>query len=105
MKKGGIVYSTNKNLHIEEEEFEVNKNDFIVSVCFERKGRSGKGVTIIKGLKENPNTLKCLAKDIKKTLSIGGSNKNGEIILQGRIQDKVISLLNNKGYKSKKVGG
>ena len=105
MKKGGIVYSTNKNLHIEEEEFEINKNDFIVSVCFEKKGRAGKGVTIIKGLEENPNTFKSLAKEIKKTLSIGGSNKNGEIILQGRIQDKVINLLNAKGYKTKKVGG
>lgn len=105
MKKGGIVYSTNKNLHIEEEEFEINKNDFIVSVCFEKKGRAGKGVTIIKGLEANPNTFKSLAKEIKKTLSIGGSNKNGEIILQGRIQDKVINLLNAKGYKTKKVGG
>ena len=105
MKKGGIVYSTNKNLHIEEEKFEINKNDFIVSVCFEKKGRAGKGVTIIRGLEENPNTFKSLAKEIKKTLSIGGSNKNGEIILQGRIQDKVINLLNAKGYKTKKVGG
>ena len=105
MKKGGIVYSTNKNLHIEEEEVEINKNDFIVSVCFEKKGRAGKGVTIIRGLEENPNTFKSLAKEIKKTLSIGGSNKNGEIILQGRIQDKVINLLNAKGYKTKKVGG
>ena len=105
MKKGGIVYSTNNNLHIEEEDVAIDKNNFIVSICFEKKGRAGKGVTIIRGIKENPNTLKKLAKEIKKTLSIGGSNKNGEIILQGRIQEKVIDLLNQKGYKTKKVGG
>ena len=106
MKKEGIVYSTNKNLHIEElEELEVNKSDFIISVCFEKKGRAGKGVTIIRGVEGNQNMLKSLAKEIKKTLSIGGSNKNGEIILQGRIQDKVIALLNKKGYNTKKVGG
>jgi translation initiation factor 1 len=105
MKKGGIVFSTNKNLHIEEEECAVSKNDFTVSVCFEKKGRAGKGVTIIRGIEEDSNTLKSLAKEIKKTLSIGGSNKNGEIILQGRIQEKVIGLLNKKGYQTKKVGG
>ena len=106
MKKGGIVYSTNMHFNIqEEEETEVNKSEFIVSVCFEKKGRAGKGVTIIRGVEGNPNTLKSLAKEIKKKLSIGGSNKNGEIILQGRIQEKVIVLLNKKGYKTKKVGG
>ena len=62
-------------------------------------------MTIVKGIQENPNTLKKLAKEIKKTLSIGGSNKNGEIILQGRIQEKVIHFLTQRGYKTKKVGG
>ena len=93
MRKGGIVYSTNKHLNIEENEDSIiDKKDFVISVCFEKKGRVGKGVTIIKGIKATPSTLKKLAKEIKKTLSIGGSNKNGEIILQGRIQEKVINL-------------
>ena len=66
MKRGKIVYSTNKNLHIEEEEdVVIDKNDFIVSVCFEKKGRAGKGVTIIRGIERNLNTLKDLAKEIK----------------------------------------
>ena len=106
MTKGGIVYSTNKNLKIEEETYStIDKSEFIVSGCFEKKGRAGKGVTIIKGVQGSPNTLKKLAKEIKKTLSIGGSHKNGEILLQGRIQEKVIYFLNQKGYKTKKVGG
>ena len=49
--------------------------------------------------------MKKLNKEIKQLLAVGGSLKNNEIILQGRIQDKVIKILNKKGYMSKKVGG
>tara|TARA_B100000427_G_scaffold273436_1_gene241151 strand:- start:1 stop:324 length:324 start_codon:yes stop_codon:yes gene_type:complete len=107
MKKGGIVYSTNHNLRTTNspDYQDVKKNDFILSICFEKKGRAGKGVTIIKGFEGNPNKLKELSKEIKTSLGVGGSNKSGEIILQGRIQEKIINLLNKKGYKTKKVGG
>ena len=107
MKKGGIVYSTNNNLSATNSDYynEVDKSDFILSICFEKKGRAGKGVTIIKGFQGDPNKLKELSKDIKTSLGIGGSNKSGEIVLQGRIQEKIINLLNKKGYKTKKVGG
>ena len=106
MKEGGIVYSTNKDFKYQLEEQNHNTNkDFILSVCFEKKGRAGKGVTIIKGFEGNPIELAYLAKEIKKALGIGGSNKNGEIILQGRIQKKIIDFLTNKGFKTKRVGG
>ena len=106
MKEGGIVYSTNKDLEYQlEENHPTSNKDFILSVCFEKKGRSGKGVTIIKGFEGTSITLSHLAKEIKKTLGIGGSNKNGEIILQGRIQEKIVEILTKKGYKSKRVGG
>ena len=107
MKKGGIVYSTNntfKNTYDVDEAHKIS-DDFILSVCYEKKGRSGKGVTIIKGFQGDPALLPKLAKEIKSSLGIGGSNKNGEIILQGRIQEKIIVLLTKKGYKTKKVGG
>jgi len=106
MKQDSIVYSTNKNLQPESELTpDVSKKDFVLSICFEKKGRAGKGVTIIKGFQGSGAILEKLEKDIKKTLGIGGSNKRGEIILQGRIQEKIIELLNNKGYRTKKVGG
>jgi len=107
MKKGGIVYSTNnafKNTPDFDEAHKIS-DDFILSVCYEKKGRAGKGVTIIKGFQGDPTLLPKLAKEIKSSLGIGGSNKNGEIILQGRMQEKIIALLTQKGYKSKKVGG
>tara|TARA_Y100001968_G_C19062080_1_gene574250 strand:- start:28 stop:351 length:324 start_codon:yes stop_codon:yes gene_type:complete len=107
MKKGGLVYSTNRDLELNliEEDALFNKNDFTISVCFEKKGRKGKGVTIIKNFKGNKIELALLSKKIKTTLGIGGSIKDNEIILQGRIQEKVIATLNKDGYKTKKVGG
>ena len=49
--------------------------------------------------------MKKLSKEIKQLLAVGGSLKNNEIILQGRIQQEVIKILNNKGYMCKQVGG
>jgi len=107
MKKGGLVYSTNSNLELNPsiENSVFNKDEFIISVCFEKKGRKGKGVTIIKNFKGNKLELALLSKKIKTTLAVGGSIKDNDIILQGRIQEKVIQTLNADGYKTKKVGG
>ena len=106
MKEGGIVYSTNKDFVNKSEEINNKSNkDFILSICFEKKGRGGKGVTIIKGFEGSPIELAYLAKEIKTKLGIGGSHKNGEVILQGRIQEKIIDFLKRKGYKTKRIGG
>ena len=107
MKKGGLVYSTNQDLKLNriELEHEYAKNDFVLSICFEKKGRKGKGVTIIKNFKGSPIELGLLSKKIKTSLGIGGSIKNDEIILQGRIQEKIIEILKKDGYQTKKVGG
>tara|TARA_B100000963_G_C22581171_1_gene650908 strand:- start:979 stop:1296 length:318 start_codon:yes stop_codon:yes gene_type:complete len=104
--EGQIVYSTNSSIyHDDEEDSNLSKNDYFIEVCFEKKGRAGKGVTIIKGFLGNKEDLNSLAKEIKTHFAIGGSTKKGEIILQGRIQEKVINFLKNKGHKTKKVGG
>ena len=103
---GQIVYSTNSSIYNDgEEDLNFSKNDYVIEVCFEKKVIAGKGVTILKGFLGNKEALNSLAKEIKTHLAIGGSTKKGEIILQGRIQEKVINFLKNKGYKTKKVGG
>ena len=75
-------------------------------ICkFEKKGRNGKPVTIIEGFEGNDDMLKQISKKIKTTLGIGGSEKNGIIIIQGDNRDKVIKILTEMGYKTKRVGG
>tara|TARA_B100000579_G_scaffold73258_1_gene56189 strand:+ start:20728 stop:21051 length:324 start_codon:yes stop_codon:yes gene_type:complete len=107
MKNGGLVYSTNKELDLNKSEKGdyYKHTEFVISVCFEKKGRKGKGVTIIRDFQGSQMELSILAKNIKTCLGIGGSVKNNEILLQGRIQEKIIEILNKEGYKTKKVGG
>ncbi len=106
MKKDGLVYSTNPNLKIETlDNSTQHQSQSIISVCFEKKGRKGKGVTIIKDFPGGPMELGLLSKKIKTSFGIGGSVKNNEIIVQGRWQEKVLEMLQKEGYKAKRVGG
>ena len=72
---------------------------------FSNKGRAGKTVTIIKGFKGSNEGLKELSQSIKQKFSVGGSIKDGEIIIQGNIREKIISFLNSSGHQVKRIGG
>ena len=75
-------------------------------VCkYEKKGRNGKPVTLIEGFEGSDEALKKISKKIKTTLGIGGSEKDGTIIIQGDNRDKIMEILKNMGYKTKRVGG
>ncbi len=67
--------------------------------------RKGKPITIIEGYTGASNDFKLLAKEIKKLLSVGGSFKNEQIIIQGDYRDKIMTFLKDKGFKVKRVGG
>jgi translation initiation factor 1 len=67
--------------------------------------RKGKPTTIIEGYTGADSDFKRLAKEIKKMLSVGGSFKNEQIIIQGDYRDKIMGFLKNKGFKVKRVGG
>lgn len=93
----------------EEQEFEMPAEVFTQQqplVCkFEKKGRNGKPVTLIEGYEGDETGLKALAKIIKTRLAIGGSEKDGVIIIQGDNRDKIMAILHELGYKTKRVGG
>ncbi|MDY3350874.1 translation initiation factor [Riemerella anatipestifer] len=75
-------------------------------ICkYEKKGRNGKPVTLIEGFEGNDDELKQISKKIKTTLGIGGSEKDGIIIIQGDNRDKIMDILKEMGYKTKRVGG
>lgn len=67
--------------------------------------RKGKATTIIEGYEGDEEDFKILAKDIKTKLSVGGSFKEGAIIIQGDYRDKIMNILKEKGFKVKRVGG
>ena len=67
--------------------------------------RKGKPTTIIEGYTGTDDDFKILAKELKTKLSVGGSFKDGSIIIQGDYRDKIMRLLQEKGFKTKRVGG
>ncbi|MFL1012784.1 translation initiation factor [Flavisericum labens] len=67
--------------------------------------RKGKPITILEGYNGAQEDFKILAKEIKTTLSVGGSFKNEKIIIQGDYRDKIMEILEDKGFKVKRVGG
>jgi translation initiation factor 1 len=67
--------------------------------------RKGKPITIIEGYTGADHDFKKLAKELKTTLSVGGSFKDDKIIIQGDYRDKIMSILKQKGFSVKRVGG
>ncbi len=80
------------------------KNDGIVRLMRETKGRKGKGVTLITGLPLDAEELKKLAKSLKQKCGSGGSVKNGIIEIQGDHRDGLEKELTGLGYKVKRAG-
>lgn len=103
----GMIYSTNPNFEFEydnEEMDTIANNQQNLKVCID-KHRSGKIAVILKGFVGNTDDLKALSKILKARCGVGGSTKNGEIIIQGDIRDKVMDILTKEGYNYKRVGG
>ena len=75
-----------------------------LKVCID-KHRAGKIAVIIKGFVGTADDLKALGKILKAKCGVGGSAKNGEIIIQGDLRDKVMDILAKEGYNYKRVGG
>ena len=67
--------------------------------------RKGKATTIIEGYEGTDEDFKILAKEIKTKLSVGGTFKDDSIIIQGDYRDKIMTILKEKGFKTKRVGG
>jgi len=67
--------------------------------------RKGKPITILEGYTGATEDFKALAKELKTKLSVGGSFKDDKIIIQGDYRDKIMTMLKEKGFNVKRVGG
>ena len=104
---GGFVFSTNDEFDLEQNETEetLQPNKQKLEALFSNKGRGGKTVTVIKGFIGSETDLKALGKTLKTKCGVGGSIKDGEIIIQGKYRDKIMEILQKDGYNVKRVGG
>jgi len=104
-KKRNIVYSTNKEFEFEYLEpvdgQTILPEKQMLMVWFERKHRSGKKVTLVSGFIGNKDDLKVLEKLLKVRCGVGGSSKDGLILIQGDLKDKVKEILQEEGYQVK----
>ena len=106
----GIVYSTADDFDYVEtdnnEEIETLPNHRQrLKVMLDRKARKGKVVTIIEGFVGSEEDLSDLTKKLKQRCGVGGSAKDGEILIQGDFKNKIFDLLKSEGYQVKLVGG
>ena len=106
---GGIMYSTDPSFIYESVDDNVNEvipnNQQDLRVMLDRKNRGGKAVTLITGFLGSDGDLETLTKMLKTKCGVGGSCKDGEVLIQGDFRDKVMQLLQKEGYKVKKSGG
>lgn len=108
-KRLGVVYSTSENYNYEHEEEETEEtlppDRQKLTVSLDKKNRKGKAVTLVEGFTGSPEDLKSLGKFLKTRCGVGGSAKDGDILLQGDHRDQVVSILREEGYKVKRSGG
>lgn len=106
----GIVYSTAENFDYVASEFDETVetkpvNQQKLKVLLDKKARKGKIVTIVEGFVGTENDLNDLAKKLKQKCGVGGSAKDGSIIIQGDFKNKIFDFLKAEGYGIKLVGG
>lgn len=103
-----VVYSTNPDFQYAldacDEADTLPPSGQNLRVWLDRKQRAGKQVTLVKGFVGHDEDLKELARVLKGRCGVGGSAKDGEIIIQGDFRDRVTEILVSLGYRAKKAG-
>ena len=105
----GVVFSTNPDFKFESENTEeaqtlpTQKQNLRVQL--DKKKRAGKSVTLITGFVGTDADLNALGKMLKTKCGVGGTVKDGEILIQGDFVVRIIDMLTKEGYKVKKIGG
>lgn len=103
-----MVYSTNPDFNQTEETDETTNlppAQQNLRVWRDSKSRAGKTVTLVKGFVGSQTTLEELGKTLKSKCGVGGTVKDGEIIIQGDFRERITEILKKLGYGVKAAGG
>jgi len=102
----GVVFSTNPDFNFQEEnetqDATLPPQQQKLRLRIEKNGRGGKTVTIVSGFVGSDNDLKELSRMLKTRCGVGGSCKDGEIIIQGDFKARIIDILKQEGYTNTK---
>jgi translation initiation factor 1 len=107
-KREGIVYSTESGFNYSYGQ--VNEPGTLppqqqnLRVALDKSGRAGKQVTLVSGFAGSANDLEALAKLLKSKCGVGGSVKDGNVLIQGDLRDKIVEILVAGGYRAKRIG-
>ena len=105
--KNKIVYSTDPNYSINDDSEVVEKrepNEQNLRIWYEKRP-GNKVVSVVRGYTGSAEDMTAIAKTIKKKCGVGGSVKNGEIIIQTKEREKILNILTKLGFRVKLSGG
>lgn len=105
----GVVYSTDSSFSYDFEDTTLQETlpprQQKLKVSLDKKARKGKVVTLVEGFVGSDEDLQILAKLLKQKCGVGGSAKDGEILIQGEFKLKIYEILKSLDYQVKQVGG
>lgn len=104
----GVVFSTASEFEYKKEEVQENNINIQnakqgLRIFLDKKQRKGKQVTIVANYVGSTESINELSKLLKTKCGVGGSVKDGEIIIQGDFRQKVVEILKNEGYIKSRI--